>query len=314
MRKTPSILSKVILLGMPLALLSSVSMADVIVYGKANVSVQSADENGVDATEVVSNASRLGVKGSDQITSSLKAIYQFEYQTEVDDGVNGSGQTFGQRNIYVGLQGSGGTIIGGHFDTPTKVIQEKVDLFNDLEGDLISVFAGEIRAKNIVQYATPTWGGFTLTLAGVGKETDGQDDGLSVSASYKNDSMFLAVAHDQDVEATDIELTRVVTRFNFGPLQLGLMGEERDNGVDSETGAFASLLWSITDAWDFKTQYGKSSVKLNEGESFSIGVDNKLSASTTVYAYYTTVENEPILLTDLVRDDKYAGIGIDFKF
>src|SRR6187551_888606 len=94
------------------SLLPAAAFADVTVYGKANVSIQSADESDEKQTEVVSNASRIGVKGSEEVNSDLKVIYQFEYQTEVDDGANG-GQTFGQRNIYLGLQGIGGTLIGG---------------------------------------------------------------------------------------------------------------------------------------------------------------------------------------------------------
>ena len=50
------------------------ALADVTVYGKANVSLQSTDEGGDAITEVVSNASRLGVKGSEDLR------YQVRYQ------------------------------------------------------------------------------------------------------------------------------------------------------------------------------------------------------------------------------------------
>ena len=118
------------LLALVIASLPAAAFADVTVYGKANVAIQNADEVADSRVELVSNASRIGLKGGEDINSSLKVIYQFEYQTEVDDGMNGS-QTFGQRNIFLGLQGTAGTFIGGHFDTPTKVAQEKVDLFSN---------------------------------------------------------------------------------------------------------------------------------------------------------------------------------------
>src|SRR5690606_27907974 len=104
--------------------------------------------------ELVSNASRIGLKGSEKINDKLKAIYQFEYQTEVDDGVNPSG-TFSQRNIFIGVEGNFGRLTAGLFDTPLKLVQEKIDLFNDLAGDIGQLLNGEIRAKNIVQYSTP---------------------------------------------------------------------------------------------------------------------------------------------------------------
>lgn len=298
------------------SLIALPSFADVVVYGKANVSLQQADENSNDKTEVVSNASRIGIKGSEVISGGLKAIYQFEYQTEVDDGTTASNQTFSQRNIYVGLQGSGGTIIAGHFDTPTKAVQEKIDLFNDLEGDIVNILRGEIRSKNIVQYTTPgSWGGFATSVAFVGKETDGVDDGYSAAVSYTSPAFYVGIAMDQDVEAVDVDLLRAALRVTLGPVQLGALAEEYDNGVsDKETGYLGSILWNITPNWAAKIQYGQSDVKMLDGETASIGLDYKLSANMTLFSYYTTVENDVLVELANPRDDKYAGIGFDLKF
>lgn len=310
------------------------AFADVVVYGKANVSVQSTDEvslssangNQVDGSkvELVSNASRIGVKGGEEVNSQLKVIYQFEYQTEVDDGTNGS-QTFGQRNIYLGLQGSAGTIMGGHFDTPTKVAQEKIDLFNDLEGDITSIFKGENRVSNIVQYVTPTFGGFAIAGAYTSEENDGTfkqtgtpTNGASVSLSYTSPMFYGAIATDKDVEADGISLVRAVARLTLGSVQLGVLAEqyENDNNGFDEDGALVSALWNVTDKWAVKAQHGASEVRWMDGESSSIGLDYKMTKSATLFGYYTAVENgQPDLVTvDSYRDDNYAGIGLDYKF
>jgi len=306
-----SLLALVIASVLPVA-----AMADVTVYGKANVSVQNADEEvGGSKVELVSNASRIGIKGGEEVNSQLKVIYQFEYQTEVDDGVGSNGQTFGQRNIYVGLQGSAGTIMAGNFDTPTKVAQEKVDLFNDLEGDITQIFRGEIRASNIVQYVTPaSWGAFTSSIAYVTKESDDVDDGVSVSVGFNTPAVYVAVAMDQDVEAEGVDLIRLVGRVTLGAFQFGLLGENYDNGVtDEEDGAFVSALWNVTDKWALKTQYGQSEVKMADGESASVGVDYKMTKSSTLYGYVTKVEND-VLVATAPRDDTYVGVGMDYKF
>ena len=328
------------------------AVADVVVYGKANLSLQSVDEaelsaaNGLqadgDKVELVSNASRIGVKGSEEVNSQLKVIYQFEYQTEVDDGTNGS-QTFGQRNIFLGLQGSAGTIMGGHFDTPTKVSQEKVDLFNDLEGDITSIFKGEIRASNIVQYVTPSFGGgFSASVAYVTPERDNvtlacnlvttleceRSSGVSASFSYTSPMFYAAIATDQDVGLEGVDLIRAVARLTLGAFQFGVIGEtyegpslEYQDGSGAlvnvdEDGVLASAMWNITDKWALKAQYGDSDVRFIDGETASLGLDYKMTKSTTLYGYYTQVENGmPDLETaDRYRDDKYAGIGMDFKF
>lgn len=300
------------------------AVADVVVYGKANVSVQNADEVALgddSRLEVVSNASRIGVKGGEEVNSSLKVIYQFEYQTEVDDGRGGNGQTFGQRNIFLGLQGTAGTLIGGHFDTPTKALQEKIDLFNDLEGDIIQIFRGEIRASNIVQYTTPSFGGgFAASVAYVSEENDGTftrpagtepTDGISASFGYTSPMFYAGVSMDQDVEAEGADLIRAVARVTLGSVQLGILGEqfEVENTDIDESGVLASAMWNITDKWALKGQYGQSDVKLADGETASIGLDYKMTKNATLYSYATKIEDEIAS-----RDDTYVGAGVDFKF
>ena len=132
------------------------AMAAPTLYGKANVSYQNAasdtdfkDSNYVDLdeshTELVSNASRIGIKGEEEISDNLKAIYKAEFEVAYDDGdkakdtksdTDKDTNIFSQRNIYVGLKGNWGSIIAGKFDTPLKTAQKKVDLFSDLEGDI----------------------------------------------------------------------------------------------------------------------------------------------------------------------------------
>lgn len=310
-------MKKTILSALMVSVLPLSAMADVTVYGKANVSLQNADESGDAKIELVSNASRIGLKGSEEITEGLKAIYQLEYQTEVDDGSGSNSQTFNQRNIYIGLQGSAGTIMGGHFDTPLKVVQEKVDLFNDLEGDLATIFNGETRASNTVQYVTPaSFGPFAAAVAYIAKEASEEedvDDGVSASVGFTNDFMYLGLAMDQDVQMMGVDIARAVARVNVGPIQLGALYEMSDNSNTDVDGAgvLVSVLGKITDNFALKAQYGESDVKMyveEDTETLSVGADYKLSANTTLFGYYTAVENES------TRDDDYIGVGMDIKF
>lgn len=305
-----SLLALLIASALPMA-----AAAEVVVYGKGNVSLQHADEEASgDKIELVSNASRIGLKGGEQISDGLKAIYQFEYQTEVDDG-SGSSGTFGQRNIYIGLQGSAGTIMGGYFDTPTKVAQEKIDLFNDLEGDITHIFKGEIRASNIVQYVSPVFGGgLTGTVAYITKENEDVDNGVSASLGYAGETFYVGLAADQDVEAEDVDLLRAVGRVTLGSVQLGALVESYDNGVIDEEGALVSALWNLNSSWALKAQYGQSEVRMADGESASLGADYKATKNITLYSYLTHVENDTEVMVDAPRDDNYFGLGMDMKF
>lgn len=303
------------------------AFAEVTVYGKANVSLQNADENEESAIELVSNASRIGLKGSEEINSSLKAIYQFEYQTEVDDGAGGtSGQTFTQRNIYVGLQGTGGTIMGGHFDTPVKVLQEKIDLFNDLEGDINFIVDGETRSKNIVQYSTPVFAeAFAVNVAYVTVENHDPlvevDDGTSVSFTYTTPMFYLGLATEQDVTLQGLDITRVATRLTLGAVQLGALYEQTESDViDNDDGWIVSGKINATDNLSFKAQYGtaaeeyidKAPILDGEATQASLGVDYLLSKNTTLFGYYT----QETLDTGSVEtyDNSWLGVGLELKF
>lgn len=319
---------KKVLASVVLAALPTTLLADVIVYGKANVALQHADENGDSKMELVSNSSRIGLKGSEDISEGLKVIYQFEYQTDVDDGDRsdrGEGRTFSQRNIYIGLQGKAGTIMGGMFDTPLKVAQEKVDVFNDLEGDLGAIFNGETRAKNIIQYVAPgSIGPFSASVAYIASEEDNRDDGVSASVGYAPENMYFGLAMDQDVQAEDLDIMRAVARITIQSVQLGALYERSDNGLDDGEGFLVSALWNLNAALALKAQYGVSDhIESNpvydpfiEQESLSVGADYRLSKSTTLYGFYTQVESDGGSNSnpESVRDDKYLGVGIDFKF
>ncbi|MDC1145265.1 porin, partial [Porticoccaceae bacterium] len=167
----------------------AVGPIDGTVYGKVNASMVSADDGSSDQWKLNSNASRVGVKGKTKISDGLYAIYKAEFEMCIDDG-DCKGQTFSQRNIMAGLKGDFGTIWAGKHDSPTKLAQNKIDLFNDLEGDIKNTFEGENRVSNIVAYTTPNRNGFSATLAmipaeGADFDQDGQDDtGLTDGISY----------------------------------------------------------------------------------------------------------------------------------
>ena len=87
-----------------LALLSGLSfnaLAEVDIYGKANVTVQSSDDGEGSFTEIKSNASRFGLKGSEKISDGLEAVYKFEFQVDVSDADSkGDDDNISARNQY----------------------------------------------------------------------------------------------------------------------------------------------------------------------------------------------------------------------
>jgi len=350
---------------LPLAVTAAIAMPGLaladgpVVYGKMNVSFENVDlDDGTDSADnwqLISNSSRFGVKGDGKINNALKATYLIEWGVSGD----GDGTDLSQRNRSVGLAGNFGAFDVGHFDTPTKVSQGKVDQFNDLSGDLQYVLAGDVRAKDILQYTTPNMSGLQGKLAfmpgeefddGVAgtEEDDGFADAFSASLSYTNNTIYAAIAHDSEV-ATDVyggldgtsldkdsivsDTTRLTGQFTTGPVQLGLiyqMSESSDSFevdedlVDSEQDGFlVSGAYTIGQTV-LKAQYTSSTTEVSDAEgagNFEIdaemigfGVDQKLSAQTTVFGYYNMLAYEDDTPNSEEQSKDNLGVGIVHNF
>lgn len=290
------------------------ALAEPSLYGKASLALQQADENGDDQLELVNNNSRIGLRGSEQINDDLRAIYQLEYQTFVDDGGSGVGRTFTQRDIYIGVQGAFGTVIAGKVNSPLKAAQGKVDLFNDLEGDINYLFPGEKRPSNIVQYTSPALAQhFTGTLAVVASEEDNVDNGVSASGRYQAGPLYLALAVDRDLEP-GADQVRLVGRYTLGVVHIGALYETYDNGLIDESGALVSALWELSELWALKAQVGESDINFNGGQTLSLGADYKLSDRTKLFGYYTNEQNDTTCGAGNSCESDYLGVGMTLVF
>jgi predicted porin len=196
------------------------------VYGKINIAYEKRDLEGAeniiagnaqgtpnDRTRLESYASRLGFKGEVPIdTGDLKAIYQLEYEVNVDDGANGD-SSFSQRNTFAGLKSATyGQIIAGKIDTPFKSAEGKFDQFNDLRGDIDNLIGGQNRVSKTAIYSTPKiFDAVTANVAlidaeGVDVDYDGHfDDGIgdsySTSIIAEQGIFYGALAYDHHVNA-----------------------------------------------------------------------------------------------------------------
>ncbi|WP_096086595.1 porin [Agaribacterium haliotis] len=303
----------------PVAMMAAAgAYAEPKLYGKANVSLQNADENDSSVVELKSNASRLGVKGDHAIEdTNLKGVYQMEFEVAVDDGQNSNGETFSQRNIFVGLQGGFGLAKAGKFDTPLKVAQKKIDLFNDLEGDIKHMITrNDNRPSNIVQYSSPKLGDVVgLNAAVIASEEEDVDNGFSGSVTAEFSGVYLAAAYDTGVESEETDVARLVAQWNFAAFQLGALYEMMEvDGGDSNNSWMLSAQYKINN-WALKAQGGAADVvkDYDDTTTYSLGVDYKFSKKLKTFAYYTS--NDFTGADDGIEGDaSYFGLGTELKF
>jgi predicted porin len=275
-------------------------------YGKLNLTVQANDDSKGDYTEVSSNASRLGLKGKGQLKHGIEAIYQVEYQTTPDtkDG------DFSQRNTFIGLQGDAGQLIIGTFDTPLKKLQNKVDQFNDLEGDIKSAITNsENRMGDSVMYTSPRLVGLQLAVDYISSEDPDVNDGTSVALNYERGAVYVGVARDTDVEAEGIDATRVVAQAKLAGLQVGALWEQQEADDIEADGWVASLAYKLDGGVALKAQYGQSDIVAEGMTTYSVGADYSLGKGAKAKLFYTDESAD-----DESKDASYAGLGLEYKF
>jgi len=279
-------------------------------YGKINVAVVNSDSGSTDTWKLNSNASRIGLKGSSQISEGLSVFYKTEFEVCVDDG-DCKGNTLGQRNIFAGIKGQYGSLLAGKNDTPTKQAQKKIDLFNDSVGDIKKTFAGENRMSNIIAYTTPKYGNFSASYAIMPSEAvdGGLADSKSYSVNYKKDGLYVAVAADSNVK--DADILRIVSEYKLDAWKLGFMyqdSEELEDGVIMEkSGYFTSAAYK-SDNITYKAQYGnnENDTEGSDKTTLSLGADFKLAKNTKSFVFFTDNESS--------SSTKTFGLGLEHKF
>lgn len=293
------------------------AQAQPVLYGKANVSLNSVAEDDSEQQQLNSNASRIGLKGSYKVDDSLTAIYKMEFETFIDDG-DKKGQTFSQRNIYAGFKGNFGQLIVGKSDTPLKLSQGKVDRFNDQKlGDIKNYVEGEDRVSNLVMYTTPTYNGFAATVAMVPGEDasagkEGVADGTSIAISYTNTWLRASLASNSDIDSQDT--TRFVIEGKMGALKLAGMVQsaEKVDGTSDEDSLLLSTEYKLNHGYIVKAQYGVTDYSNGQSDAqIAIGLDKKLNKTTKLFAYYASVEQD---MQNTTVDKSDLAVGFEFKF
>lgn len=275
-------------------------------YGKFNVSQEFEQiENGESFSELNSNASRLGLKGDMAINDDITAIYQAEYQIDVD----GDGDAFKMRNTFVGAKGDFGKVQAGFFDTALKASQKKVDVFGDLEGDIKNyVTNSENRVTDVVRYQSPSLSGLVLTFDHINGDAEGEANAQSMSAAFTQDQVYVAAAYDIDVEGTGVDVVRVVGQFNLDGVQLGALWESEDDNGTSADGFMVSAKAKVSSNVTLKGQFAASDIKAEDTTQITLGADYKLAKKAKAFVYATDVD------VDGVAGGQKFGAGVEYKF
>jgi predicted porin len=139
-------------------------------YGQVRLTVNSVKAgNGAGLTELRDNASRWGMRGSEDLGGGQAALFGVEMGLDADAGTATS-PAF--RNSYVGLRGNWGTFAMGRLDsanpTGSPLYSQVTSIVsfapNDAGATAIgtSMLNARNRTSNSLGYQSPSWGGFDV--------------------------------------------------------------------------------------------------------------------------------------------------------
>lgn len=328
MKKTVLAFAVAAAVGVPAA-----AAADTTLYGRMNVSLDFVDNGEDSSAQLASNSSRLGVRGSEDLGfAGLKGVYQIEA------GLLSDGQTFGNsdltaRNTYLGLAGDFGELRLGKHDTPYKISTLRLNFFADTLGDKHHMVgqAGDNeynfyrRNDNTILYMSPNLDGLQFMVSyttDIGDDRpdnpDANDrDAFSISGSFEQGPMYVAVAYEQLNEFSfgeDAKAWKVGGTYQIQDLTLAAMYENLDTGVSGigDRDAFhlgakyqlgqAYLMASYTNAGEFD-------VDDTDAQMFALGAGYNFTNRTGMYAVYAQTSNEDAALYGLGGSGKGKGVS-----
>ena len=259
------------------------AQADVNVYGKFKMGLSSVNDGTNSGLAVTTDASRLGVKGSEDLGNGMEAIYQLETEVKPDASANAN---FG-RNTFVGFKAGWGTVRLGKFDTAYKTTTGKMDPFGDTAGDMTgSGFLADYdkREDNMVSY-TNKFGALKLGVDLF--QTDavaGESMGNAIGLQY-NMGNFDIIAANTTRNNGDAA-TKIGLGMKFGGTKVNLINESQS---DADNANVMALNADIKLGGSSSVALGYYTNSVSSDTQMALGYFNKLAKSTKVGLIYSSV-------------------------
>ncbi len=289
-------------------------------------------------SQLNSNASRIGIRGSEALTANTDLVYQLEYGVKVDD--NTKEEQFKSRDTYLGLANKQyGTLLAGRLTS----IDGRVDYANVTQGGVMggdNVLASfdAPRANNAFAYVAPTYNDVTVSAMYVMDEYDfvntkiGPNDAVKVdrdifglAAQYEPNAPYRAgISYIQAGDA--LKAVRLSGAYDLSPTYtIGALYQNTDYDSDDKENAF-TLSVSHKVAQTPWTTYGQVDLvdnlygaKDSEAQRVVIGGKYAYNRATTghIYGAYLNKEVSEVNSTTTKTTETSGfgiGAGLEYKF
>ena len=326
--------------------------ANVQVYGRLNLGLESLSNDDVRVTRLSNYRSVLGFRGSEDLGGGLKAIFQIEGTLAPDTGAGSPAA----RDTRIGLEGAAGTLFAGNWTTPYNSATAGLDPYYPTTAGYMSIMGNgaaatvnnvsdtasfDRRQQNSVHYWTPVWRGLQLRVAqGLNEErpAGGARPSLtSTAAVYERGAWYAAATYERHHEYQGAGLNdsgaKLAAAYRFGASRVALIGErlryETAAGTLTRNAAYLSLTHQIgphglklgmARAGDGGgsaaegTRVGAIRKGADSGAThYTAGYDYTFSTRTSVFAYYTHLANQRAGVVDFAINGVTPSPGATLK-
>ena len=334
--------------GLPAVAQTSVS--NVTLYGRINTSVERqkvepASGQSASTTGLFNNASRWGLRATEDLGGGMKALFQLESGFGSDTGqltnnpsTTGSSVGLFNREAFAGLSGGFGTIRAGRITSPLYFASaDYISMHNHDTGSssdtLFNFSATGVNNNNTVAYKTPDFSGANVEIAysfaagffpsnpAAFQERPGSSSNqtnVQVAVNWVGGPLHLGGGYAQmkdrsGTPQTDTDMWVIRGLYELGPMTFGAYYEFSNftvGSVETDRGNFRLAAMYTVGASEFHVNFGVaddlSNINDSSANQWTLGYNYNLSKRTKVYAYYTVVDQD--------ANVDYFGTGTGSKF
>jgi predicted porin len=308
----------------------------------------SADAKGqaTTATRESNNRSVLGFRGSEDLGGGLKAIYQIEGTLSLDTGAGsiaardtrvGLDGKFGTvfAGNWVTPYNSATAGLDPFYPTTAGYMSIMGNGSASTTDNTIDTSSFDRRQQNSVHYWTPNWNGFSVRIAhGLNEETpaSGAKPSLtSAAAIYEQGALYATVTqerhHEYQGPGRNDRGTKIAAAYRFGQTRIAVAAEKLS--YETATGSLERKSYYLSATHQFGAhgiRFGIAKAGDGEGGStqkvgfikkgpdtgaihYTLGYDYILSKRTSVFAYYTRLDNDKNAVYDFAINGLGVGAG-----
>lgn len=319
---------------------TAMAQSSVTLYGRINTTVEHQKNGNTTTDGMFNNASRWGIRGTEDLGSGLKAGFVLESGFNSDTGTGSAwthptaGMSFG-RQSEVNLSSSFGMLrLGNYVPESYFASADYVSMHNHDTGSssdalyMDPVWFGGLSTKNKIGYRSPSISGLTLDASVSLHEKDPtlnyRKNGYDLAANYTTGPLHLGAGFSRVGDDWQAALRALYTFGQFtvgGYYQRSHQDSTRLGWMNGNRNNFRLSGMYTLGASEFHVNVGHatkwSDIKDSAATQWTLGYNYNLSKRTKVYTYYTRVNNDNNASYNVTRagtDFSSFALGIRHNF